>query len=72
MNFKDLVVGMDVVVTEGASWSDDDDCSYPTPPVGTVLTVTSIDNDGSIDFRVTYDGDDNYLMNTEEVEPVAV
>lgn len=71
MNFKDLVVGMDVVVTAGMSWSEDESY-YPTPPVGTVLTVTSIDNDGSIDFRVTYDGDDNYLMNTAEVEPVTV
>lgn len=70
MNFEDLVVGMEVVVT-GHPLVDFIDEDYPTPPVGTVLKVTAIDNDGTLDFRVDYNGDNNYLMNALEVEPVA-
>ena len=65
MKFKDLVVGMQVIVVNTIY---DADKGFPNnPPVGTVLTVTSIDRDGSIDFRVEWDGDDDYIMNTTEV-----
>lgn len=64
MKFKNLVVGMEVVVKSDAYHND----KFPNnPPVGTVLTVTSIDRDGSIDFRVEWNGDDDYIMNTTEV-----
>ncbi len=63
MEHSDLRVGMQVRVVFQYSHYD--------PPVGTVLTVTSIDDDGTVDFRVTWDGDDNYLMNTMEVVPHA-
>lgn len=67
MKHSDLVVGMQVVVINELYVGADD---FPNqPPVGTVLTVTSIDDDDSIDFRVEWDGDDDYLMNTLEVEP---
>ena len=68
MKHSDLFVGMQVEVTTVDPWVDTE--AYPNnPPVGTVLTVTSIDDDGSIDFRVEWDGDEDYLMNTLEVEP---
>lgn len=67
MEHSDLVVGMQVVVVTELYGADD---GFPNqPPIGTVLTVTSIDDDDSIDFRVEWNGDDDYLMNTFEVEP---